>query len=187
MRFPHLQSLAARCSVALVFASLSLAAMPGHSDPKPSDEALLWSYEQAIYAGRAAGSLSFYVDHADADYAGWPPQFIAPISRDELIQGANLQAGRSGEQIELHKSLIRFADKGRLALVFYTTHRTRRSDGTAVDESYENIHVWLRHGKSWQIVGGMSRPVPKDRTKLAVAPPAVPMPAPVPPPPPEKR
>ena len=39
-----------------------------------SDEDLLWSYEQSIYAGRASGDLSFYVNHADPDYAGWPPQ-----------------------------------------------------------------------------------------------------------------
>lgn len=185
VKFPR--SLVARCAAALVLASFALAAMPGHSGPTTSDEALLWSYEQSIYAGRAAGSFAFYVDHADPDYAGWPPQFIAPIGRSELIEGAKLQAGRTGEKIELHKDLIRLADKGRVALVFYTTHRTRRSDGTAVDESYENIHVWLRRGKGWQIVGGMSRPVPKDRMKMAVAPPPVPMPAPVPPPPPETR
>ena len=66
---------------------------------------------------------------------------LRDVARIELGIGA-ARLGRwrrSGERIELHKNLIRFADKGRLALVFYTTHRTRRSDGTAVDGLFDGL------------------------------------------------
>lgn len=156
----------------LILAVLSVGAATPLPAAASSDEATLWSYEQAIYAGRAQGDLSFYINHADPDYAAWPPQSPAPFGRGELAEQGHRAAGRSGEKLVLEKNLIRITADGKTAIVFYTTHRTTRSDGTAVDERYENIHVWLRRGHDWMIVGGMSRPVPSNRAALAAPAPA---------------
>jgi ketosteroid isomerase-like protein len=132
-----------------------------------TDEEVIWKMELAIFAGRANGDLSFYVQNAHPDYTGWPPQLPAPIGFQALAESANRTAGRGGEQVNLTKNQIRIADQGRLALAFFTTHRTRRSGGAAVDESFENIHVWIKDGTQWRIVGGMSRPVPPRRSELS--------------------
>jgi ketosteroid isomerase-like protein len=147
------------------------------SDSTSSDEQTLWHYEQSIYAGRAQGDLSFYVNHADPAYAGWPPQSPAPFGRDELAAQARRAAGQNGEKLVLEKNLIRFTADGKTALVFYTTHRTARADGLVVDERFENIHVWLRRDSGWMIVGGMSRPMPANRAALAAPLPAATLPA----------
>ena len=151
----------------LGLAALSVAAVPWLPAATTTDEELLWSYEQAIYAGRAKGDVSFYVNHADPAYAGWPPQSAEPFGRDELAEQARRAAGHPGEKLVLEKNLIRLTADRKTAMVFYTTHRTVRSDGAAVDERYENIHVWLRRGRDWMIVGGMSRPMPANRAALA--------------------
>ena len=167
-----LMSFSPRRTLAVLGAAACLSATSTGAPPALSAEDLLWSYELAIYAGRGNGDMSFYVDHADADYVGWPPQAAAPFGRTELAAQAKLGAGRSGEKIVLEKNLIRLTDHGRTALVFYTSHRTVRSDGSAVDERFENIHIWQRRGRDWKIVGGMSRPVPAHRESLAVPAPA---------------
>jgi ketosteroid isomerase-like protein len=132
-----------------------------------SDEDIIWHNEQAIYAGRAVGDLSFYVNHTDPDYAVWPPMVKTPMNRDELAASAKRAAGQGGEVLTLEKNQIRIHRNGNIALAYYTTHRTRRAGGGAVDESFENIHVWVKDPEGWRVFGGMSRPVPQNRESLS--------------------
>ena len=131
-----------------------------------SDEETIWNYEQSIYAGRAKGDLSFYVDHADLAYAAWPPQMKAPMDYASLAASGKNAAGIAGEKLTMEKNLIRISRDGKVGLSYYTTHRTNRAGGAAVDESFENIHVWIKDAKGWHILGGMSRPVPPHRESL---------------------
>jgi hypothetical protein len=131
-----------------------------------SDEDIIWHNEQAIYAGRAEGSLDFYVDHADKDYAGWPPMASVPMDYDALAASARHAAGKKGEVLTLEKTLIRIHRNGKVALAYYKTHRTRRTGGAPVDEVFEDIHVWVKDPEGWRLMGGMARLVPPDRESL---------------------
>ena len=143
---------------ALLLGCATLGASASSGDA--SDEATIWQNEQAIYAGRSGGSLSFYVEHADPDYAGWPPTVPAPMGYAELAASSKNMAGQSGETLTMEKKLIRIHRNGNIALAFYTTHRTHVAGGAAVDQNFENIHVWVKDPDGWRILGGMARPVP---------------------------
>ncbi|MFO1427348.1 MAG: DUF4440 domain-containing protein [Steroidobacteraceae bacterium] len=164
-------SMLALAGAALFAVSASRA---GSGAARPGDEQVIWQYEQSIYAGRAGGSTTFYAEHAHPDYAGWPPQMPAPIDYAQIVAAAKPGTMPAGEKLTLQKDLIRVTRDGRVALSFYTTHRTARPGGAAVDEAYENIHVWVKVGDDWRLVGGMSRPVPVQREKLGATGPTVP-------------
>jgi len=150
----------------IVVAVLPARAAPTASATAMSDEDIIWHNEQSIYAGRAEGSLDFYVDHADKDYAGWPPMASKPMDYDALAASAKRAAGQKGEVLTLEKTLIRIHRNGKVALAYYKTHRTRRTGGAPVDEVFEDIHVWVKDPEGWRLMGGMARPIPPDRESL---------------------
>ena len=125
--------------------------------PANPTEALIWSQEQKIYEGRAHGSIQYYVDHTSPDYLTWPASTDHPIDKDALKKGTKSVA--AGHEV-IKSELTNFAQDGDTAVIYYINHRTMRPDGTAVDERYANIHVWIKRNGAWVILGGMSRLIP---------------------------
>jgi ketosteroid isomerase-like protein len=70
--------------------------------------------------------------------------------------------GQTKEKLTME--LMDFTLHGDTAVIYYLNHRTMRPDGTAVDEKFENIHVWVRDGADWKIVGAMSRLAPARKS-----------------------
>ena len=70
----------------------------------------------------------------------------------------------AGELIDVTKKGLSF--DGDTALAFFETHRTRRAGGEAVDERFENIHVWVKREGEWRLIANMSRSVVDDRRRL---------------------
>jgi ketosteroid isomerase-like protein len=156
------------------------ASMAGDSSSRSQDEETIWKMEQEIYSGRSGGTMAYYVSVADPDYAGWPPQMAAPMNYQQLAAQSAQSRSLSGEKLTLEKNLIRVHRDGNVAMAYYTTHRSRRGRGEAVDESFENIHVWVRAKDGWKLMGGMSRPVPPNRASLGLGLPPAPAAAPAP-------
>jgi hypothetical protein len=120
--------------------------------------ATLWEMEQRIYEGRARGDDSYYLSIASKAYMGWPPQFPGPATYETL---AGIQPGStrpSGEQID--KTLRGCTVDDDVALLFYSTHRTRAAGGVPVDQRFETIHVFVRRADQWLLIGAMARPQP---------------------------
>jgi hypothetical protein len=118
----------------------------------------IWTKEQAIYGGRAQGALAYYVDNASPHYVGWPPSAPKPLALEGLKGDSQRMVGQNKEKLSMQ--LMDFTLHGDTAVIYYLNHRTMRPDGTAVDEKFENIHVWVRAGADWQILGAMSRLAP---------------------------
>ena len=137
----------------LAGAALVLAAAAPAPDPA---ESVIWAQEHAIYAGRAAGSVRPYVDQTSPQFLAWPAGAGRPVDRDDLSRSASSVA--PGHEV-IHSELTGFTRDGDTAVIYYVNHRTVRPDGTRVDERYANIHVWIRRGAKWQVLGGMSRPL----------------------------
>ncbi|NBC38163.1 DUF4440 domain-containing protein [Novosphingobium sp. FSY-8] len=158
MRFPLLpRSPQHRTGAALCLAMLA-AAPPAIAAPAPQTKAQvqaeIWAKEQAIYAARGAGNLDAYIANVATDYAAWPPYATAPTGVAEL-RAAN--ATMKGQEL-LEMTFTALALNGDTAVIYYQTHRTRMPDGTAVDQRYDVIHVWVREGGAWKVLGGMARP-----------------------------
>jgi hypothetical protein len=114
----------------------------------------IWAKEQSIYAGRAAGGLSNYVNATAPNYMAWPPFFRAPFGLKGL---KDTQPRVAGAKEHITSEFKDFTLQGDTAVIYYTNHRTEMGDGTPVDQYFENIHVWVRIGGDWKVLGGMSR------------------------------
>lgn len=126
------------------------------------DEEIIWAKELAIFQGRTAGDLSFYIDAADKSYVAWPYGIEEPIDYQTLKSQAHMGAAIKGEITELTKKKIVIT--GDTAQSYFLNHRTRLGEGMAsegerdVDRYFDNIHVWARIEGEWKIIGGLSRP-----------------------------
>jgi hypothetical protein len=140
---------------AFAAAGLTLAASPAHAGEADRAKAEIWAKEQAIYAGRGGGNFDAYIGSIATGYLAWPPSRPAPIGPEGLTRDGAALAGQAREKIAM--TLTDFSLNGDTAVIYYSNHRTVRPDGTAVDETYENIHVWVRERGSWRLFGGMSR------------------------------
>ncbi|MCB2108784.1 MAG: nuclear transport factor 2 family protein [Rhodobacteraceae bacterium] len=119
----------------------------------------IWAKEQSIYKGRAKGGLQFYLDNAAEEYVGWPPTVSKPLALSALRQSSASMAGQNQEQLTMN--FMDFTLHGDTGIIYYMNHRTVKPDGTQVDEKWETIHVWVREGDDWKIVGAMARIEPK--------------------------
>lgn len=148
-------------------ALLGLLAQAGTAqESSMSDEAitaLIWEREMAIFAGRSEGDIAPYLNATSSEYLGWPPGFKEPLPLGDFKAGADMAKGLKGEVTDVKK--MGFTLNGNTALTYFLTHRTRLGEGMAeptaraVDQWYENIHVWTFEREDWRLIGGMARPV----------------------------
>jgi hypothetical protein len=116
--------------------------------------AQVWALEQSIYAGRAKGNLSAYNDNLAKGYLAWPPVSDKPLGPTVLHNAAS-KLHASQEKLDMQ--FVDFSMNGNTAVIYYTTHRTRLADGTAVDNRFETTHTWIREDGKWHVFAGMAR------------------------------
>jgi hypothetical protein len=151
-------------AVAALASTLAIAA---HAAPPASEkdkaQAIIWAKEQAVYEGRAKGSLSTYVTNSVPEYLGWPPYSRVPYGTDGIQMNEKSWAGETKERLTMEFKGFTLKDK--TALIYYDNHRTSLPDGTAVDQHWEIIHVWVKDGADWKLLGGMQRAGGLERAK----------------------
>lgn len=127
------------------------------------DEAkdIIWTKEQAIYAGRGNGDLSMYLANTADGYAAWPPYSTTPTDRAKLEEGAIAMKGL--DQEELKMEFVDFVLNGSSAIIYYQTHMTMTGDGRLVDYRYEVTHTWTVEDGEWRVLGGMARSTPERK------------------------
>ncbi len=129
-------------------------------DDAASTEALknmLWQKELKIYEGRAHGNLDFYLANTSPNFLAWPPISDRPIGNEGLKKTVVRVA--AGHEV-IKSEVTGFTKDGDTAIIYYLNHRTMKADGTPVDESFANIHVWIKRNAQWVLLGGLSRQLP---------------------------
>ena len=149
-------------SVFLMVSGGCASAAPGQTEPVVSsyEEAkeIIWTKEQAIYAGRGDGDLSMYLANTADDYAAWPPYSSKPTDHTKLEESAMAMKGKDKEELEME--FVDFVLNGNSAVIYYQTHMTMTSEGLPVDYRYEVTHTWTVQDGEWKVLGGMARAKP---------------------------
>jgi hypothetical protein len=146
-------------ALALLLAT-GLAPLPLHAQTAAEMETArtqIWTLEQSIYAGRAKGDLTAYADNLAKGYLAWPPVSDKPLATSNLRASA---AKSYASQEKLDMTFVDFSMNGDTAVIYYTTHRTRRADGTPCDDHFQTTHTWLREQGKWHVFAGMARIAP---------------------------
>jgi len=115
----------------------------------------IWAKELAIYAGRAKGDTSYYYENSSVDYLAWVYGTPKPFRRDSLA--ASRATMRNQDKEKITTEFKDFSLHGDTAIIYYVNHRTMKPDGTAVDQFFDNIHVWVLEGGTWKVLASMSR------------------------------
>jgi ketosteroid isomerase-like protein len=115
----------------------------------------IWAKEMAIYAGRAEGSVDYYLKNTSPNYLAWVYGTPKPFGRDALAANGKNMASQNHEKIDTQFS--DFSLHGDTAIIYYINHRTVKPDGTPVDQVFDNIHVWVRENGDWKVLASMSR------------------------------
>ena len=120
---------------------------------KAKDE--IWAKELAIYAGRAKGDVTYYYNNTSADFLAWTYGTPKPFRNDNLAKARTTMKGQDKEKIDT--AFRDFSLHGDTAIIYYVNHRTMLPNGTPVDQTFDNIHVWVRDGNDWKVLASMSR------------------------------
>src|SRR5215470_3501479 len=129
------------------------AAWPGRAD----GEQPIWDLEQKYWRYVEANDLDSYRSLWHTDFVGWPGVSAAPVRKDHITDWITAQTGqgRKFEFVELKPAAIQM--HGDLAVVYYwSTYKWVDKSGAGTARRTRVTHTWVKNGKDWQIVGGMS-------------------------------
>ncbi len=146
-----------RLSVLLLLLVVCTSAMAQQS----ADEQAVWKLEHDYWNYVKAFDLEGYRTLWHPDFVGWPSFSPQPVHKDRITDWITdaKNKGRHLESFDLRPAESRVNPSG--IVVFYTiTARWVDKDGKGEPATSRITHTWIKSGKSWQIISGMSA-VPK--------------------------
>ena len=159
-----------RCALLILVCLLAgaehaLSAEESNTAPASGDEQTLWNLERA-YWRYVENDLAAYSDLWHTDFLGWPSVSSAPVRKDHITDWITSQTskGFSFKTVAFKPAAIRVT--GDVAFVCYwVTFRWVDKAGKGATHTLRITHAWIRSGKDWRIIGGMSMPEPEKPAK----------------------
>lgn len=160
-----------RCLLLLFACSLGIAEHTFSSEAtspsqRSSDEQTLWNLERAYWRYVEHNDLVAYSDLWHTDFLGWPSVSSGPVRKDHITDWITSQTakGLTFQATEFKPAAIQIT--GDVAFVCYwVTFRWLDTNGSGTPHTFRITHAWLRSGKDWRIIGGMSMPEPESLPK----------------------
>ena len=134
------------------------------SSDTSGDEGTLWNLERAYWHYVEKNDLAAYSDLWHKNFLGWPSVSTAPVRKDHITDWITSQTskGLAFKTVEFKPAAIHVT--GDVALsCYWITFRWTEKDGSGAAQTLRITHSWLRSGKDWRIIGGMSMPEPENR------------------------
>ncbi len=123
------------------------------------DEQTLWNFEHAYWQYVEKNDLSAYSGLWHQNFLGWPSVSAAPVHKDHIGVWITSQTskGLAFKSVEFKPAAIQIT--GDVAVTCYwMTYKWLDKDGNGATHTTRIEHTWLRSGKNWSIIGGMSMP-----------------------------
>lgn len=118
----------------------------------------VWQLEETYWSDVKASNADHYASLWHQAFLGWPRDRDRPIGKKELTEGAQKK------MTEGHVVSYEFLSKavtavGNVGVTQYSVKVTRTvKDGATETYTSRVTHTWMRRGKIWEILGGMSSP-----------------------------
>jgi ketosteroid isomerase-like protein len=137
------------------------------SEPTSADERTLWDLERAYWRNVENNDLAAYSDLFHKDFVGWPVITSAPVHKDGHLTDwitAQTSKGLAFKTVEFKPADIHII--GDVAVAYYwITFQWMDKNGNGAPVTLRITHTWLRSGKDWRIIGGMSMLQPETPAK----------------------
>jgi ketosteroid isomerase-like protein len=148
-------------AVSLLASATAISAPQTNKSQTSVDEQAIWKLEHAYWEYVQANNLTAYLGLWHKDFLGWPAQNTAPAGKDHITDWITSQTakGLALKSIEFNPARIQVT--GDIAVVCYwITFKWLDKDGKGDPHTLRITHTWLKDGKDWHIIGGMSMPEP---------------------------
>jgi hypothetical protein len=112
-----------------------------------------------ILALRSGKYLPSYLSLWHKDFLGWSSISPMPLRRDHITDWITSQTskGLTPKVVEFKPAEIQII--GDVAVLYYwLTFAWLDKDGKGAPRTLRVTHTWLKDGKDWRIIGGMSMP-----------------------------
>jgi len=129
-----------------------------------ADEQAVWKLEHSYWEDVKALDLASYLKLWHPNFLGWPSVSPEPVRKDNITDWitANTAKGLHLESYSLKPGASQAT--GNLVVVHYwLTSKWVDKDGRGETHALRVSHTWIRVGKEWQIISGMSSPEPEVR------------------------
>ena len=154
------------CACLLGSAAHILSSEPANPAPASGDERILWDLERAYWRYVENNDLTAYSDLWHRDFLGWPYVSSAPVRKDHITDWITSQTtkGLVFKTEEFRPAEMQVTGDVAFAC-YWVTFRWVDKDGNGAPHTLRVTHAWLRGGKEWRIIGGMSMPEPENPAK----------------------
>jgi ketosteroid isomerase-like protein len=150
----------------LFFVSILATAGQTFAADTAADEQRLWERERAYWQYVEKNDLAAYANLWHEDFLGWPSISPTPIRKDHITDWITSQTskGLTFKAGEFKPAALKVTGDVAFAC-YWIAFRWVDKDGNGAAHSLRITHAWVRNGKDWRIIGGMSMPDTENTAK----------------------
>ena len=155
-----------RCCLLFTVVCLFATAQQGFSSAPSEEDQTLWNLERAYWHYVEKNDLAAYSNLWHNEFLGWPYVSSAPVRKDHITDWITSQTskGLAFKSEEFKPAGIQVTGDVAFAC-YWITFRWVDKDGQGAAHTLRVTHAWLRSGKNWRIIGGMSMAEPESSAK----------------------
>lgn len=127
-----------------------------------SDEEAVWKLEHSYWENVKALDLASYRELWHPDFVGWPYVSPEPVRKDHITDwiAADTAKGLQLQSFSL-KPAASQATENLVVVHYWVTLVWADKEHKGEPRTLRVTHTWIRAGKGWQIIAGMSAPEPE--------------------------
>src|SRR5262245_34932409 len=131
-----------------------------------TDEQRVWERERAYWQYVEKNDLAAYRELWHEDFLGWPSISASPVRKDHITDWITSQTSRglTFKTGEFKAGALKVTGDVAFAC-YWITFRWLDKDAKGEPHTLRITHAWVRNGKDWRIIGGMSMPEPGEPAK----------------------
>ena len=131
-----------------------------------ADEQSLWRRERAYWQYVEKNDLAAYEKLWHKNFLGWPAVSAMPVGKDHITDWITSQTskGLTFKAGEFKPAGLKVTRDVAFAC-YWITFRWIDKDGNGAAHTLRVTHAWVRSGKDWRIIGGMSMPEAENTAK----------------------
>ncbi len=131
-----------------------------------ADEQRLWERERAYWQYVEKNDLGAYANLWHEDFLGWPSISAMPVRKAHITDWITSQTskGLTFKAGEFKPAAVKVTGDVAFAC-YWITFRWVDRDGNGAAHTLRITHAWVRNGKDWRIIGGMSMPETENAVK----------------------
>jgi len=127
----------------------------------PSSEQAVWNLEHDYWRYVEANDLTGYRNLWHASFLGWPGVSATPVTKEHITDWITSQTAKGLTFKSTAFKPAKIQVTGDIVVACYwITSAWLDKNGKGDPHTVRITHTWVKDGKDWRIIGGMSMPEP---------------------------